>query len=289
MPVVNVISKTRQAAYEVDVMKKALTKYAATFLATLLGCTAAIASDAASDAASIEVLGGWREADGTHMAALRITLADGWHTYWRSPGDAGVPPAFHWGGTRNVDTVKFHWPVPDVHVQNGMRTLGYTDQVVIPITVSPKNDGSMRIKGKAEIGVCKDICIPTTLRFDRRLPEVGALDGQIAAALVEQPLSAREAGAKRPVCTITPADDGVVLKASVTLPKQGPGEISVLEVANPNVWVSEAETIRTGGTISATATLLEANGKPFSIDRSGVIMTVLAGGQAVEIKGCTGG
>jgi DsbC/DsbD-like thiol-disulfide interchange protein len=289
MSVVNVISKSRQAAYVMGSMRMALRKFAYTFVATLLGSTAALASDAARDAASIDVLRGWREADGTHMAAFRITLADGWHTYWRSPGDAGVPPAFHWVGTRNVDAVNFHWPIPDVQVQNGMRTLVYTDQVTIPITVTPKNDGTIWLKGKAEIGVCKDICMPTTLRFDGRLPKVGARDGQIAAALVEQPLSAREAGAKRPVCTITPADDGVVLTASVTLPKRGAREISVIEVGNPNVWVSEAKTTRSGSTVSATATLLEINGKPFSINRSGVVMTVLAGGHAVEVRGCTGG
>jgi DsbC/DsbD-like thiol-disulfide interchange protein len=289
MLVVNLIFKSGKTTYVMGPMTQALTKYATTLVANLLMCTTAVASDAARDAASIDVLGGWREANGTHMAALRITLSDGWHTYWRSPGDAGIPPAFHWGGTTNVDSVKFHWPIPDVHVQNGIRTLGYTKQVVIPITISPKNDGTIRLKGKVEIGVCKDICAPATLRFDGQLPEVGGLDGQIAAALIEQPLSAREAGAERPLCTITPADDGVVLTVSVALPKQDAPEISVLEVANPNVWVSEAETIRTGSTVSATATLLEVNGKPFSIDRSRVIMTIFAGGQAVEIKGCTGG
>ncbi|MCB1329838.1 MAG: hypothetical protein KDK28_10515, partial [Maritimibacter sp.] len=41
--------------------------------------------------AEVDVLPGWRQADGTHMAALRITLDEGWKTYWRAPGEAGIP------------------------------------------------------------------------------------------------------------------------------------------------------------------------------------------------------
>ncbi|MFY8145805.1 MAG: protein-disulfide reductase DsbD domain-containing protein, partial [Rhodobacter sp.] len=62
------------------------------------------------DLLSAEVLPGWRTEQGTHMAALRLTLAPGWKTYWRSPGDAGIPPLFNWSGSQNLSGVRVHWP-----------------------------------------------------------------------------------------------------------------------------------------------------------------------------------
>ena len=49
--------------------------------------------------ADVSILPGWRTAAGTHMTALRVKLAPGWKTYWRAPGDAGIPPRFDWTGT----------------------------------------------------------------------------------------------------------------------------------------------------------------------------------------------
>ncbi|MCX8508161.1 MAG: protein-disulfide reductase DsbD family protein, partial [Rhodobacteraceae bacterium] len=49
-----------------------------------------------------EILPGWRTESGSQMAALRLTMAPGWKTYWRAPGDAGIPPRFDWTGSANL-------------------------------------------------------------------------------------------------------------------------------------------------------------------------------------------
>lgn len=245
------------------------------------------AADPARDAVKLDVLGGWRAADGSHIAGLRFTLADGWKTYWRSPGDAGIPPSFSWNGTRNVEGVEFHWPVPEVHDQNGMRTLGYEGQVVIPIEVKPDATGQMRLKGKVEIGVCKDICVPKTLRFNMLLPETGGPDGQIAAALVNRPLSAKEAKLSAITCEVAPIEDGIRLSATLQMPALGAGEIAVVEVGDQTLWVSEADVSRVGNTLKASVDILNPTGGPVTLNRSDVVFTVLAAHQAVEAKGCT--
>ena len=80
--------------------------------------------------AQVEVLPGWRAANGDHIAGLRITLAPGWKTYWRAPGDAGIPPIFSFTGSQNIQAVAPHWPVPEVFDSNGVQTIGYHDGVV---------------------------------------------------------------------------------------------------------------------------------------------------------------
>ena len=54
------------------------------------------------DVLQATLLPGWQTASGSHMAAVDLTLAPGWKTYWRSPGDAGIPPRFDWSGSKNV-------------------------------------------------------------------------------------------------------------------------------------------------------------------------------------------
>src|SRR6056297_1113481 len=95
-------------------------------LALLAAAPASAHAEAAmpADVVRAEVLPGWTTGAGTRMAALRLTLAPGWKTYWRAPGDAGIPPAFDWSGSRNLKGVAFHWPAPDVFQSYGIRTIG---------------------------------------------------------------------------------------------------------------------------------------------------------------------
>ena len=69
--------------------------------------------------AEAEIAPGWREGN-THVAGLTIRLAPGWKTYWRAPGDAGIPPGFNWSGSSNVAGVRVQFPVPSVFTQSGI-------------------------------------------------------------------------------------------------------------------------------------------------------------------------
>ena len=66
--------------------------------------------------ARAEISPGWREGY-SHVAGLTIRLAPGWKTYWRAPGDAGIPPSFNWSGSKNVADVRVQFPVPEVFSQ----------------------------------------------------------------------------------------------------------------------------------------------------------------------------
>ena len=258
---------------------------ALTLLLALLAAPVARA-ELPGEIVALEVLPGWRMEDGSHMAALRLTLAPGWKTYWRAPGDAGIPPLFDWRGSGNLAAAELRWPVPEVWDQNGMRSIGYHDGVVLPVQIRPRRPGEpVRLAGTVDLGVCEEICVPARLRFEALLPAEGRRDPRIVAALVDRPLTAAEGGVTARACRILPGADGLTLSARVEMPPAGGREAMVIETADPTVWVSEPRVSRRGGVLVAEARLVPA-APGTAIDRSGLRLTVLGDRQAVDIPGC---
>ena len=246
----------------------------------LIACLATPALAAGDDVVQVDVLPGWITPQGTHMTALRLTLAPGWKTYWRAPGDAGIPPQITVTGG-GVDGVAFHWPTPQVFDQNGMRSIGYHDGVVLPIEVSGR--GAHRLTGTLDIGVCDEICVPAQVTFDAALRD-GPRNPVIIGALLDQPQVGGTA-----TCRVTPTDDGLQLDATLTLPATGAQEALAIEAGDPHVWISEPQIARSGDTLTARAMMVRGGGEAFAFDRSAVRFTVLGSDRAVEVRGCTAG
>lgn len=260
------------------------------FLIAALAAALPLRANPYADAVQARLLPGWRMEDGTLMAGLEITLAPGWKTYWRAPGDAGIPPMFDWSRSRNLRDATISWPTPHVFHQNGLQTIGYRERVVLPIAVAPRRDGKpVRLSGTIDIGICNDVCVPVRLALSEDLASARATpDPVIAAALAERPFSAAEAGLKSAACTIAPARDGLSLRAEFTLPSAGGRELAVVETGDPMIWASEPRITRTGGKLIAEFDLTHASGGPFALDRSALRFTILGRSHAVDIDGCTG-
>lgn len=258
---------------------------------TLPAMAGRAAPRSAGEVVQVDVLPGWRKADGTHMAALRIRLADGWKTYWRAPGDAGIPPSLNWQGSGNLAGVAFHWPVPDIFEAGGVRTIGYARELVLPMTLMPKQVGQpISLKGRLHLGVCRDVCMPMDAAVSVNLPVEGQQAvGSIKRALRQRPDTAREAGVRHATCAVEPTKDGLRVTFNLTLPRVGPNEAVVIETGDPSIWVSEVMTKRTGKVLTTVADMVPGNRKPFLLNRADMRMTVLAAGRGVDIRGCTGG
>ncbi|MGR3549870.1 protein-disulfide reductase DsbD domain-containing protein [Pseudooceanicola sp.] len=242
-----------------------------------------------ADNVAVRLLPGWRQADGSHMAAVEVTMAEGWKTYWRAPGDAGVPPVFNWNGSTNVRGVQVIWPRPEVFWQNGMRSIGYHDRLVLPLRVTSAGTGAVALDGELQFGICSDICVPMFVAFDQvALPAGGRPVPAIAAALADRPYERREAGVGQVTCQITPGAKSVTLRAEIEIPQLAADEVVVVETADPAIWVSEAATHREGGRLIAETEMMQMNGGPMMLDRSGVRLTVLGPQKAVDIRGCSG-
>ncbi|MEL7343538.1 MAG: protein-disulfide reductase DsbD domain-containing protein [Pseudomonadota bacterium] len=238
--------------------------------------------------ATLDILSGWREADGRHVAALHIQMAKGWKTYWRVPGEGGIPPRFDWSRSRNLSGVAVSWPVPSVFNDYGLRSIGYVDEVVLPIVILPKNGADeIAFQTTIEIGVCEEVCIPVTLSAAATLTAQSvARDPAISSAIADRPIGETAAGVRSVECAIEPISDGLKLTATVKMPRLGRDEETVIELGDPNVWVSRPIHTRQRGTLTTTSELVAPSGQPFSLDRSDVRITILSPGQAVDIQGC---
>lgn len=261
--------------------------------AVLLGlvCVPAMAQNPIGVPVTGEILTGWQQPDGTRVAALKLTLAPGWKTYWRSPGDNGIPPHFDWSGSSNLGGIGITWPAPKVFRQSGVRTIGYANELILPITIAPRKSGKpVKLRADLDIGVCSDICVPQQLTLTATLDTTSRKPTPaIAAALATRAYSASEANVKSATCDLRPTANGLEIEARVNVPSAGGREVVVIEPGQPNMWMSETDSNRSGGQLTATGDLTSTNGGPLAIDRSAIRITVLGDNHAIEILGCSAG
>jgi DsbC/DsbD-like thiol-disulfide interchange protein len=124
------------------------------------------------------------------LGGIAIQLQDGWKTYWRTPGDSGVPPRFDFTKSDNVEAVTVLWPAPMKFDDGaGGFSLGYKKQVVLPLRIVAKNnDKPVTLRLHISYAVCEKICIPVEASSDLTFSSVASTeDGNLAAALDSVP------------------------------------------------------------------------------------------------------
>ncbi|SCZ21796.1 protein-disulfide reductase DsbD domain-containing protein [Afifella marina] len=99
--------------------------------------------------------------DGEAMAGIEIELEPGWHTYWRSPGDVGIPPRFDFSGSQNLRAARVLYPAPERYDDGTSISAVYFDRTALPVLVTADDPAKpVVLKLSAFYGVCKDVCIP---------------------------------------------------------------------------------------------------------------------------------
>jgi DsbC/DsbD-like thiol-disulfide interchange protein len=262
-----------------------------TLLAALaLLAPAPLLANSGDEPASIRILPGWLGTDGQRFVGIEISMAPGWKTYWRAPGEAGIPPYLDWSGSRNISGVDIHWPVPEVFDYAGMTVIGYHEQVVIPIEITPTQAGEpVHLAGHAEFGVCDDICVPMSFEFAIDMTDDDRKTPAIVAAMIDQPVSAERASVGSVICQAEPTAKGVKITARLEMPSTGTPEVVVIESGDGEIWVAGATAARVGGVLTASAEMVNLFGEPIALTRSAIRITVLGTERAVHILGCPGG
>jgi DsbC/DsbD-like thiol-disulfide interchange protein len=221
-----------------------------------------------------EILPGWQTEAGTRMAALHLTFAPGWKTYWRSPGEAGIP---------------LHWPRPQVYEISGYRTLVYPGELVLPVEIVAAEPGlPVTLAASVNLGVCDEICVPVSFSITADLSGASAPDPAIRAALALQPDAASGRGLAAARCSAEPIRDGMRLTADIPFPAAAQDSFAVVELDDRAVWVAPVETRIGGAGMVQVSDLVPENAKPFALSRSAVRLTVFSGGEVVEFDGCKG-
>jgi DsbC/DsbD-like thiol-disulfide interchange protein len=190
---------------------------------------------------------------GRIRAALQIEPKPGWITYWREPGNSGIPPQITLAPQSGATLQAIAYPVPK-HVSDGkVDDIAYDGPVTLPLSMTAKMDGAVSIDTTAFIGVCKDICIPFQAQLSLRLakaaqsrPEEEGILQAAAAALPEPP------SADFSVTAHSLSPDGKRLSLELALPATGAGAPEVI-VTGPtgHVFTRQLSASRDGRNFAA--------------------------------------
>lgn len=119
----------------------------------------------------VRLVSGTGVGEGHHLVGVQIRLDPGWKTYWRTPGDSGVPPSFDWSGSKNVKHAQVLYPAPRRFADASGTAIGYEDEVVFPVVVTPERpDEPVELKLNVDYGLCKTLCIPNEASLSIELP-----------------------------------------------------------------------------------------------------------------------
>ena len=162
------------------------------FAATLLASSLAIearAQDASpwqrDGHSAVRLLAGSRSG-AVLLGGIAFQLESGWKTYWRTPGDSGVPPRFDFSKSENIEAVTVLWPAPTKFDDGaGGYSLGYHNQVVLPLRIVAKNaDRPVTLRADINYAVCEKLCIPVEASAELAIASVASTeDSALFAAL----------------------------------------------------------------------------------------------------------
>ncbi|MCK1757866.1 cytochrome C biogenesis protein [Bradyrhizobium sp. 137] len=120
------------------------------------------------------------------LGGIAFQLQPGWKTYWRVPGDSGVPPRFDFSKSDNVEAVTVMWPAPLKFDDGaGGHSIGYRDQIVLPLRIVAKAaDKPVTLRAEINYAVCEKLCIPVEARAELGFNSVASTeDANLRAAL----------------------------------------------------------------------------------------------------------
>lgn len=166
----------------------------AAFGVAALLSVACVATEARADDASpwqqdthsaVRLLAGSRSG-AVLLGGIAFQLQDGWKTYWRTPGDSGVPPRFDFSRSDNVEAVTVMWPAPRQFADGaGGISLGYKHQVVLPLRIVAKNpDKPLVLRADINYAVCEKLCVPVEAKAELAFASVASTeDAALSEAL----------------------------------------------------------------------------------------------------------
>src|ERR1700729_1527867 len=120
------------------------------------------------------------------LGGIAFQLQPGWKAYWRTPGDSGVPPRFDFSKSENIEAVTILWPAPMKFDDGaGGSSLGYHDQIVLPLRIVAKNtDNPVTLRAAVNYAVCDKLCVPVEADVELSFTSVASTeDSALFAAL----------------------------------------------------------------------------------------------------------
>jgi DsbC/DsbD-like thiol-disulfide interchange protein len=220
-------------------------------------------------------------------AGVEIKLQSGWKTYWRYPGDSGVPPAFDFSASDNVKSATVLWPAPVRFADGGGNSIGYRGGAVFPVRVVPRDPAKpVMLRLNLDYAVCETLCIPAKGKAELALS--GAAGSQEAALkIAEARVPKLRAVGEGPALAIRKAwRDAASGKPRVLVEVAAPAGTDVdlfAEGPTPD-WALPLPTPVAGGAAGAKRFAFDLDGLPTGAKAQGeaVRLTATSGQEAIE-------
>ena len=236
----------------------------------------------------VRLIAGARPAGAPHLrAGVEIRFARGWHTYWRYPGDAGVPPQFSFAGSSNVKQVDVLWPAPERKVDSGGTSIGYSTGVVFPLRIVPQEAGKpVALRLRLQYAICEKLCVPAEARGDLTLASGRASqDAALTTAegRVPRRLALGEGGDLAIRALRRERVDGGKERAVVDV--AGPAGVDLFVEGPTQQWALPVPTPVAGAPAGLQRFVFELDGAPTGEKYQGALLTLTAvvPGRSIEV------
>lgn len=239
--------------------------------------------------AAVRLVGGTPGQDPSFLSAgVEIRLAPGWKTYWRYPGDSGVPPRFDFSASINVRAATVLWPAPKRFEDGGGMAIGYAQRVLFPLAVErvdPAKPATLVLA--LDYAVCEKLCVPASGRATLTLPAGADEAAAVAAALARVPAPSK-LGAAGPLAIRSVRVEGAWPKPRIVVAVAAPaGTTPDLFAEGPGEdWALPLPEPMGEGPDGTRLFGFDIDGVPPGTDPKGATVTLTAtgGDAAVEVK-----
>lgn len=266
--------------------------------AALIACGIAVVSGATVCAAgespwsedvrsAVRLVSGANNNGDAHLrAGIEIKMQPGWKTYWRYPGDSGVPPHFDFSGSENLKTATVLYPAPHLFTDETGQSLGYKDRIIFPLVISPQQPGKpVRLRLKADYAVCEKLCVPAEGRAELTLtPGASSQDPALAAAEARVP---KQVTAAQLGLTVRRTNNGTKPLVAVDLGAPAGNPIDLFVEGPTPQWALPIPKRSQTAPAGRAQFSFELDGLPPGVDPKGQVdltFTVVTGERAVEVK-----
>jgi len=167
-------------------------------------------------------------------AGVEIKLEPGWHTYWRYPGDSGVPPQFDFSGSDNLKSARVLYPAPQLHKDESGETIVYERDVIFPVEVTPQDPAKpVRLHVALDYAVCAKMCVPAKGKADLVLRSGGDANPSLQAAQARVP---RKVSAAAAGLSVKRTGGGPKPQVTVDVPAPAQGPVTVFVEGPTAEW-----------------------------------------------------
>ena len=206
---------------------------------------------------------GLPDSDGLLNGALEIDLQPGWKTYWRDPGDAGVPPQIDISKSVNIASAEIRFPAPERFDDGYSKWAGYKHPVTFPVTFTAKAPGEpIKIAADIFLGICETICIPVQGSFT--LDPMIASDNPDHAGLIKAAVDALPRSPAPDFNAKVRSSDGKTLLVEAAIPENASAPEFFIAGEQGYMFAAPERVAEDGKVLFAVPVLERPDSKPVS-------------------------